>query len=162
MKKVCVMLGEPTIDVPVQGKDASGKTAKITAVFKRYNAEQTQELLDKVLPLAGNISVPGNLDKALAILKSEIVALKSVSLFDPETLEKVVDIEDTRKLTLPKVSTENKDDETAPWERGPAAGLAFLLDLYLSTPAWGAAFIEAFFAVHNNNVNYVEGLTGNF
>ena len=159
MKKVFILLGEPTIDMPVKGKDAAGNSATITAVFKRYNAERTEELLAKVIPLANAIEVSGNLEAAIAILKQEIVAVKGVTLFDMETLKPVVMIEDTRTLKVPSVLQEAY--EYAPWELGPDTCLAFLLDLYLATPAWGAAFIKAFFAVHNNDVSYIESLAGN-
>ena len=158
MKKVFILLGEPTIDMPVKGKDAAGNSATITAVFKRYNAERTEELLAKVIPLANAIDVSGNLEAAITILKQEIVAVKGVTLFDTETLKPVVTIEDTRTL---KVTAEVSKDEPAPWELGPDTCLAFLLDLYLATPAWGAAFIKAFFAVHNNDISYIESLAGN-
>lgn len=158
MKKVFILLGEPTIDMPVKGKDSAGNSATITAVFKRYNTEKTEELLAKVIPLANAIELPGNLEKAIEILKHEIVALKGVTLFDVETLKPVTTIEDTRTL---KVTAEVSPYEPAPWELGPDTCLAFLLDLYLTTPAWGASFIKAFFAVHNNDVSYIESLAGN-
>jgi len=155
MKKVIVALGQPTIDMPVKGKDASGNSAVITAVFKRYNEKKTQELLNEVTEISQNIYATGNLEKAILILRREIVALKEVTLLDAEDGQPVVTIQDTRAVIA------IKDEEPAPWELGPDRCLAFLLDLYLATPAWGAAFIKAFFAVHNNDVTYIESLAGN-
>jgi hypothetical protein len=164
MRKVIVALGQPTIDMPVKGKDASGNSAVITAVFKRYNEKKTQELLNEVTEISQNIYAAGNLEKAILILRREIVALKEVTLLDAEDGQPVVTIADTRAvLTSREVAVEvgTKDEEPAPWELGPDKCLAFLLDLYLATPAWGAAFIRAFFAVHNNDVTYIESLAGN-
>jgi len=136
MAKLIIEMQEPSVEIPVYSKDASGVSKKIIVGFKRY---ETLAGESRMTDYERIVAAPGfeMLDSAEldTFIKEEILYLKKVEL--------PLRDEETNKVTVMKIADTRKVKALETLWADPAECLDVLLDAYFLWSSWRVSFISA-------------------
>lgn len=143
MKKIYVRLQEPTIELVVKGVDGSGKTAKTTVGFRRYDLDGSSEKLKELDQIRQDIR-----DKSEGETDSSKIDASELDKFIQDNVLYFLNeslITEDEQGRLGKLGI--KDTRTVKpiegfWET-PEECKTFILEGYLNSAAWRFSFSES-------------------